>query len=111
MFLAWIHSIKGRLILRMNKISHSLQTGETKIIKLTAAEIAAIPAPTAAELKAAQNAPILAQIAALESRVTARVWREYVSKQTVAGKGGKTPAQFIADIDAQIATLRATLIA
>lgn len=91
----------------MERTEHNIYTGESKMVALTQAEAAEVNTPS----KEKTNLPILSQIAALEAQVDERVWREYVIKPTVAGKGGKTPAQFIADIDAQIATLRSTLIA
>lgn len=65
----------------------------------------------AVKVKAKHNAPILAQIAALEAQVTDRVWRETITKLNVKNtKNNQTPAEFIAAIDAQIDALRAGLV-
>jgi len=71
----------------------------------------------AAFLAAEQNAPILAQISALETSITNRMWREDATGSTAVmscGGGdprtGKTSTQYIAWVDSQCAVLRANLV-
>ena len=65
-------------------------------------------------VKERTNANIQAQITSLESQVTPRLMRDFILRPNtpVSRPSGqpKTPAQIIADIDAQIEALRATLI-
>lgn len=84
---------------------HLLPQGLTEI---TAAQRDAI-INTPDKIKADANMSILAQMSELENQITARVWRETITKPNAPGKNGKTPAQFIADIDAQISVLRGSL--
>lgn len=90
-------------------------TGAETTREYNAEELAAINDP--ARLKENTNASIRAQIAALESEITPRLQRDLVlrpnatvSRPNSAVKTPKKPVDFIADIDAQIEALVATLI-
>jgi hypothetical protein len=76
--------------------------------------VAANPWPTAAmeaaAQKAAANAPIFRQIAALEATQTPRLYREAALGSTVVNPvTGRTAAQQLAYVDEQVAALRKNL--
>ena len=90
-------------------------TGVETTREYNATELAAINDP--AKLKENTNASIKAQIVALEAEITPRLQRDLVlrpnatvSRPNSAVKTPKKPVDFIADIDAQIEALVATLI-
>ena len=74
-------------------------------VETTQAERDALPE----NVKARANDALLVQIAELEAQITPRMMRDYILRPNVPAKAGKTPAQFIADIDGQIAALRAQI--
>lgn len=71
------------------------------------------PIKTPLEIVKEVNSNIQRQIRELEVQVTARLMRDFILRPNVPisrpSGSPKTPAQIIADIDAQIETLRATL--
>ena len=90
-------------------------TGAETTREYNAGELATINDP--ARIKENTNASIKAQIAALEAEITPRLQRDLalrpnatVSRPNSAVKTPKKPVDFIADIDAQIEALVATLI-
>lgn len=85
----------------MHRIEVNAETGEVRQVPLTEAELAEIEAARPALAAEAARKAILAEIAALEATVTPRRLRE--AALTEAGKA------WLADVDAQIAVLRASL--
>lgn len=91
------------------------QTGVETTRDYNSDELAAINSPE--RVKERTNASIRAHIAALEAEITPRLQRDLVlrpnatvSRPNSAVKTPKKPVDFIADIDAQIEALVATLI-
>lgn len=94
---------------------NNVLTGEKTTREYNADELAAINSPE--RVKENTNTSIRAQIAALEAEITPRLQRDLVlrpnttvSRPNSAVKAPKKPVDFIADIDAQIEALVATLI-
>lgn len=73
-------------------------------VETTQAERDALPE----NVKARANDALLVQIAALKAKIDIELLIDYVVRPN-APKAGKTPAQFINDIDGQIAALRAQI--
>lgn len=82
-------------------------TGKESTREYNAEELAVINSPE--NVKARANDALLVQIAELEAQIRPRMMRDYILRPNVPAKAGKTPAQFIADIDGQIAALRAQI--
>lgn len=82
-------------------------TGKESTREYNAEELAVINSPE--NVKARANDALLVQIAELEAQITPRMMRDYILRPNVPAKAGKTQAQFIADIDGQIAALRAQI--
>lgn len=82
-------------------------TGKESTREYNAEELAVINSPE--NVKARANDALLVQIAELEAQIKPRMMRDYILRPNVPAKAGKTPAQFIADIDGQIAALRAQI--
>jgi hypothetical protein len=85
----------------MERIEINVVSGEVTAVPLTEDELASVQAAKAAALAEAPRIAILAQIAAIEATVTQRRLRE--AALTEDGRA------WLADVDAQIAALRAQL--